>query len=119
MLKQAIIEQWQERFGETDPVYAENKINKVEECRNYDELIYHCMNIDIDGHHLISKKIGMSHRDFAFLLSAHRAMSQGCIYQGENGFYYKEEVVEDEGGTIYTYTYPDETVIQYKSSEEN
>lgn len=115
MLRQAIIEQWEERFGEDDPIYTQDKIKKVTECKSYGDLIYHCMSIDIDGHHVIAGKIGMSHRDLAFLLSAHRAMDQGHTYQGINGFYYKEEVVENDDGIIYSYTYPDETVTRYKS----
>ncbi|WP_415406920.1 hypothetical protein ACLHDG_14330 [Sulfurovum sp. CS9] len=116
MLRQAIIEQWQERFTEDDPRYADRKIKKVEECNNLNELLYHCMNIDIDGHHLIADKIRMTHRDFAFFLSAFRAMDQGHIFEGgEDGFYYRENIAVKNGKKIYDYVYPDETVIRYES----
>jgi len=116
MLQQAITEQWQERFREKDPSYTQRKINKVEECNDIGELLYHCMNIDLDGHHLIADKIKMSHRDFAFFLSAFRAMDQGHIFEGgEDGFYYIENISVENGKKIYDYIYPDGTEVRYES----
>jgi hypothetical protein len=114
MLRKAIIEQWEERFKVEDPGYLSNQLEKLEQCSSYDDLIYHCMNIDMGGHAIIAKKIKMSHRDFAFLLSAHRAMSQGNIYEGEGGFPYKKEKTIEEGKNIETYTYPDESTVKYQ-----
>jgi len=113
MLRKAIIEQYKERFEENEPKYCQGKINRVAECQSYEELIYLCMNIDMTGHKIIANKIGMSHRDFAFLLSAHRALSQGNIYEGKKGFPYKKEESTHEGKIIQTMTYPDESTAKY------
>lgn len=84
-LIQAIIEQWDERFS-YDQSYADGKIEKVNECETTSDLIYHCMNIDIDGRNIIAEKLQMTPRDFAFFLSQFRALDQNNFYSGKNGF---------------------------------
>lgn len=59
-LRTAIIEQWHERF-EHDKRYANNKIKKVNACKNTSDLLYHCMNIDAVGMQIISKKMNFPH----------------------------------------------------------
>jgi len=71
------------------------------------------MNIDLTGRSIIADTIKMSHRDFAFLLSAHKAMDQGDIYSGEDGFPYKIKESIEEGKRIETSTFPDGTEVQY------
>jgi len=114
MLRKAIKEQWEERFKIKDPSYLAEQLKKLEECNSYDDLIYHCMNVDMGGHAIIATKIKMSHRDFTFILSAHRAMSQGHIYEGSGGFPYKKENTIEDGKNIETYTYPDESTVKYQ-----
>ena len=115
MLRKAIIEQWEERFGENNPSYSLNKIQEAKRCKNTSILLYHCMNIDIHGHHIIAEKIQMSHRDFAFFLSSFRALDQGHIYAGgTDGFCYKENITFKNGKTTQDCIYPDETVVSYE-----
>jgi hypothetical protein len=117
-LRQAIIEQWEERFGINDPSFIYNKIEAIKMCTDTSQLLYHCMNIDIHGHHLIADKIQMSHRDFAFFLSSFRALDQGHIYTGgEDGFYYKETITIKKNETIQNCVYPDETIVTYVFTE--
>jgi len=103
-LRQAITEQWQERFPD-ETRYLE----EVAECKNTPDLIYHMMNIDINGHAIIAEKLKMSHRDFAFFLSSYRALDQGSFYEGEDGFAYKEKEFEEDGKSHIEYTFPDGT----------
>ncbi len=111
-LTQAITEQWNERFPQ-DQNYADSQIKKVQECEHINELFYHCMNVDIDGHSIIAQKLKMSQRDFAFLLSSFRALDQNHIYKGgTNGFPYKEERIENADTVTIKTTYPDETVSE-------
>ena len=107
--KQAIKEQWIERFHH-DECYLNKKLKELETLSDYEELIYYCMNIDTQGLQLIADKIYLSHRDFALVLSVHRAMSQGHIYEGIDGFPYLETSSIEEDGETITYTYPDNTV---------
>jgi len=107
--KQAIKEQWIERFN-NDESYLDKKLKELEALSNYQELIYYCMNIDTAGLQLIANKIKLSHRDFALVLSVHRAMSQGNIYEGTNGFPYLKTTSINEKGETINYTYPDSTV---------
>lgn len=115
MLRTAIIEQWEERFGEDNPSYSLDKIEEIKRCKNTSNLLYHCMNIDMQGHHMIAEKIQMSHRDFACFLSSFRALDQGHIYTGgTDGFHYKENIILKNNKTIQDYIYPDETVVSYE-----
>jgi hypothetical protein len=114
MLRKAIKEHWEERFKIEDPSYLEEQLLKLAECNSYDDLIYHCMSVDMGGHAIIATKIKMSHRDFAFILSVHRSMSQGHIYERSGSFPYKKERTIENGKTIETYTYPDESTVKYQ-----
>ena len=124
MIKEAIIEQWRERFGVKKPLYSENKITEIEKCTTIDKILSHTMNIDLDGRNLIADKIQISHRDFAFFLSAYRALAQGYICEGgTTGFHYKLEVniTEDQAvvKTEYISTFADETTSTFMTKQKN
>ena len=111
-LRQAITEQWQERFPE-----EERYLKQVEECETTPQLIYHMMNIDMEGHAIIAEKLKMSHRDLAFFLSSYRALDQGSFYEGENGFAYKKEEFTKDGENYVKYTYPDGTASLWRKGD--
>jgi len=111
-LIQAIIEQWNERFSH-DKSYADGKIKKVNECETTSDLIYLCMNIDVNGREIIANKLEMTPRDFAFFLSQFRALDQNNFYSGTNGFTYEEKELEvDEKTIVISESYPDGTVVE-------
>lgn len=75
MLRNAIIEQWKERFDE-DESYVNKKLNDINNCQNINDLLYHCMNIDSNGHSIIAKKINMSATNFSLFISTFRMLDQ-------------------------------------------
>lgn len=118
MLKQAIIEQWKERFDTNDPSYSSSKIKETKLCADTSQLLYHCMNIDLQGRHIIASKLKISHRDFAFFLSSFRALDQGHIFKGgKDGFCYKKKITIRNYETILDCIFPDEIVVTYVLDE--
>ena len=112
MFKQAIIEQWQERFGECDPEYAEVKIRNVKECKGITDLILHCLNIDFVGRAIIANKMKSTPQKFALFLAQWRSIWNDHNWEssGHEISYLTEKF--DEGfheyysdGTVDTYVY--------------